>query len=344
VLTLPLYVESEPVGALLIERPPERPFTPEEVGKVESLSALVIAALEEKRKNDRPFYKKAKDEVKEFYDRLRKPGSINLKVAVAVGLALLLIVCFGRGTYRLSANAVLEASEQRVLAAPFDGYVRVAPLRAGDHVRKGQLIAALDDSDLALERAKWMSQLSRAEGQYQDAAAQDDRAQTSIAAAQREEARAQLDLSDALIERAKITAPFDGLLVSGDLSQRLGGAVTKGEQLYMVAPNAGYRVDLHVKESRVALVAVGQRGTLHLSALPARSFHFTVQKITPKTVAENGATYFVVEGVLDPTDAPSLQPGMEGVGKIDIGPDWLIAIWSRDLREWLRLGLWKIAG
>lgn len=344
VLTLPLYVESEPVGALLIERPVERPFDDEEVGKVESLSALVIAALEEKRKNDRPLYKKAMEEVRDLYHRLRKPGSINLKVGMAVAAVVLLILCLGRGTYWLSADAVLEAREQRVLAAPFDGYVRIAPLRAGDHVRKGELIAALDDSDLALERAKWMSQLSRAEGQYQDAAAQDDRSQTSIAAAQREEARAQLDLADALIERARITAPFDGQLVSGDLSQRLGGAVSKGEQLFMVAPNTGYRVDLHVKESRVVSVAVGQRGVLHLSALPSRSFAFTVQKITPKTIAESGATYFVIEAVLDKAETASLEPGMQGVGKIEIGPDWLIAIWSRDVREWLRLTLWKIAG
>jgi multidrug resistance efflux pump len=344
VLTLPLYVDGEPVGALMAERPLERPFTDDEAEKVESLSALVVAALEEKRQNDRPLYKKAVEEGRDLLQRYRKPGNLQLKAATGAAAVLLLFLCLGRGTYWLSADAVLEAREQRVLSAPFDGYVRTAPLRAGDHVRRGEMIAALDDSDLALERAKWMSQYSRAEGLYQDAAAQDDRVQTNVAAAQREEARAQLDLADALIARARIAAPFDGVVVSGDLSQRIGGSVTKGEQLFAVAPNAGYRADLLIKESRIATVKVGQRGVLHLSALPSRSFDFTVQKITPKTVAENGTTYFVVEGVLDNADMGSVQPGMQGVGKVEIGGDWLIAIWSRDIREWLRLHLWKLAG
>lgn len=53
-MTLPLYIDGEPVGALMAERPLSRPFAEGELQTVESLSALAIAALEEKRQNDRP--------------------------------------------------------------------------------------------------------------------------------------------------------------------------------------------------------------------------------------------------------------------------------------------------
>jgi hypothetical protein len=344
-MTVPLYVAGEPVGALTAERPLRQPFCESELRIVESLSQLAIAALEEKRRNDRPLPVKLWEEARRLKDTVLRPGRIEYRVGLGLGLAALLFLLLAHGTDNLSADAVLSPQQQRILAAPFDGYVRSAPARAGDHVRKGQELAALDDSDLKLERAKWLSQLSRYGGLFQDAAATADRVQTGVNSAQRDEAQAQLDLTDALIARAVLRSPFDGLVVSGDLSQRLGGAVTKGDVLFTVAPAGNYRVDLDVKESRIAALRVGQHGILHLSALPARAYRFTVRKITPKTVARNGATYFVIEALLDPGQSlAQLQPGMEGVGKVDVGRGWLLGLWTRDLTEWLRLKLWGLFG
>jgi RND family efflux transporter MFP subunit len=344
-MTLPLYIDGEPVGALTAERPPSQPFSESERRTVESLSALAIAALEEKRQNDRPLPAKLWAEGRRLAGVVLRPGRPEYRIGLGLGLLALLFLLLARGADNLSADAVLSPQQQRILAAPFDGYVRSAPARAGDHVRKGQVLAALDDSDLKLERAKWLSQLSRYGGLYQDAAATADRVQTGVNSAQRDEAQAQLDLTDALIARAVLRAPFDGLVVSGDLSQRIGGSVTKGEVLFTVAPAGNYRVDLDIKESRIAALRVGQHGLLHLSALPSRPYRFTVRKITPKTVAQNGATYFVIEAVLDPGQSlAQLQPGMEGIGKVDVGTGWLLGIWTRDLTEWVRLKLWGLFG
>lgn len=345
VMTVPLYIGGEPVGALTAERAAGRPFDDDELRMVESLSALAVTALEEKRRNDRPLPAKIWDAVHDGVSKVMQPGRMEYRLALALVVLMLGALAFARGTDNLSADATLAPRLSRILASPFDGYVKTAPLRAGDHVRKDQVIATLDDSDLQLERAKWLSQLSRYGGLTQDAAASLDRVQTTVNSAERDEAQAQLDLTDALIARAALRAPFDGLVVSGDLSQRIGGTVTKGEVLYTVAPTGNYRVDLQIKESRIASTKVGQRGVLHLSALPARTFNFTVTKITPKTVAQNGATYFMIEGALDAgQDLSSLQPGMEGVGKVDVGRGWLVGIWTRDLAEWLRLKLWGLFG
>jgi hypothetical protein len=345
VMTVPLYIDGEPVGALLAERPLAQPFTVTELHTVESLSALAIAALEEKRRNDRPLPVKLWEEGRHLAATALRPGRIEYRIGLGLAVLVLLLLIFVPGTDNLSADATLSPQLERILAAPFDGYVRSAPARAGDHVRRGQELAALDDSDLKLERARWLSQLGRYGGLYQDAAATSDRVQTSVNSAQRDEAQAQLDLTDALLARSVLRSPFDGLVVSGDLSQRLGGSVAKGEVLFTVAPSGNYRVDLNVKESRIAALRVGQTGVLHLSALPQTSYRFTVQKITPRTVAQNGASYFVVEAVLDPGQSlAQLQPGMEGVGKVDVGQGRLLGIWTRDLAEWLRLRLWGIFG
>lgn len=345
VMTLPLYIAGEPVGALTVERPPGRPFSGPERRAVESQAALAIAVLEEKRQNDRPLPVKAWAELHRWAGLVLRPGRLEYRIGLVLAVLLVAVLAFARGTDDLSADATLSPQQLRTLAAPFDGYVKTAPARAGDHVVKGQVLATLDDSDLELERAKWLSQLSRFGGLYQDAAATEDRVQTNVNSAARDEAQAQLDLTNALIARSVLRAPFDGLVVSGDLSQRLGGSVSKGEVLFTVAPAGNYRVDLNVKESRIAALKVGQNGVLHLSALPTQDYAFTVRKITPKTVAENGATYFVIEALLDPRQPlDHLQPGMEGVGKIDVGRGWLMGIWTRDLAEWLRLKLWGLFG
>ena len=63
------------------------------------------------------------------------------------------------------------------------------------------------------------------------------------------------------------------------------------------------------------------------------------KKITPVSTAREGRNYFRVEATLERTPA-NLRPGMEGVGKIEIGRRRLIWIWTRQAVNWVRLQIW----
>ncbi|GAM76394.1 membrane fusion protein [Vibrio ishigakensis] len=144
-----------------------------------------------------------------------------------------------------------------------------------------------------------------------------DRAKLNILNAQEKQVAAQLSLVESQIERGKLISPYDGLIVSGDLSQRLGSAVTKGDVLLEVAPLNSYRIKLQVQESRISDLSLGQTGTLYLSALPETGFEFEVTKITPVTEARDGSSYFIVEGEFSTSDSESqlfdqLQPVWKG--------------------------------
>ncbi len=39
-------------------------------------------------------------------------------------------------------------------------------------------------------------------------------------------------------------------------------------------------------------------------------------------------------------EAPPLSPGMQGVGKVEVGRSNLLTIWTRSSIDWLRLKLW----
>ena len=132
---------------------------------------------------------------------------------------------------------------------------------------------------------------------------------------------------------------FDGVVVSGDLTQSLNAPVERGQVLFEVAPLADYRVVVQVDERDIAAVEEQQRGQLLLSAWPSDVLEFTVMKIVPVSVARDGRNYFSVEGTLDRVPE-RLRPGMEGVGKIAVGQRRLARIWTRQGVDWFRLKLW----
>jgi hypothetical protein len=87
-------------------------------------------------------------------------------------------------------------------------------------------------------------------------------------------------------------APFDGVVVAGDLSQSIGAPVEQGKVLFEVAPLAGYRVVLHVDDRDIGYLAHGQRGELVLSSLPERKLPLVVSAITSVAAQVDGATSF----------------------------------------------------
>jgi len=272
--------------------------------------------------------------------RLLGPGYLGRKLFALGALAATLFFVFAQGEYRISADGVLEGSRRRVIVAPFDGYVALSELRAGDTVQAGDVLAQLDDRDLRLEELKWKSRDAQFRRQYDEARAAGERAQVRILSAQIEEADAELALIEERIERTRLVAPFDALVVAGDLTQSLGAAVARGDVLFELAPLDRYRVLLEVDEQQIGDVQLGQTGSVLLAAIPNEPLDFEVTKLTPIASAEEGANTFLVEGVLGEVSG-RLRPGMEGVGKIDVGRRNLFWIWTRGLQAWLRLQVWS---
>ena len=265
-------------------------------------------------------------------------GGFKLAVLVLVAVGAFLMVATGE--YRISADTRVEGIVQRAVTAPFQGYVRRAEHRAGDTVKEGELLARLDDRDLRLERVRLAAQVDQLSKQYREAMANRDRTQVAIIDSQKDQASAQLRLVEEQLARTDIVAPFDGVIVSGDLTQSLGAPLERGEVLFEVAPLDSYRVVLLVDEKDIADVNIGQTGELVLSAMPGSRFPFEVEKITPVNMAKEGRNLFRVEAKLNADAAQRLRPGMEGVGKINVAERLLIWVWTRQMIQWGKLKLW----
>lgn len=337
--SIPLVAGQKLLGALTLERPAERPFNAATVDLCRQLAVMLGPALELKRSADRSLPARAGEALWRIPVRLFGPGHPGLKLGALLLAGGLGFLALAQGTYRITADAALEGRIQRSVVAPVDGFIANAGIRAGDTVRQGQVLGELDDRDLRLEQRKWSGEKAQYTREYRNALAEHDRAQAAILGARIEQAEARLALVGEQLARMQILAPFDGVVVSGDLSQSLGAPVERGEVLFTVAPLDDYRLILQVDERDIAAVVPGQSGSLRLSGLPDTSLPIRIEHITPVSESGTGGNTFRVEARLH--EAPAhLRPGMQGVGKIDIDERKLLWIWTHSLVDWLRLWTW----
>jgi RND family efflux transporter MFP subunit len=340
ICSVPLSGQHESVGVITFERAAGQPFDEETVQVFESICALVGPILEVNRRDDRWLARKAIDAIQAQLGALIGPRHVALKLTVLGIVIVLSFSCLATGTYRVSARTVIEPATKQAVVAAFNGYVTEAPLKAGDLVKKNDILARLEDRELKLERSKWQSQQEQSERQYYEALGNRNAPQVQISTAQIAQAKAEVALLDDQISRTEVTAPIDGMIVTGDLSQSLGAPIERGQVMFELAPLESYRIVMQVDERQIGEVDVGQHGRLVLTGFAGNPIDFSVGRITPVSTANEGRNFFRVEATLE--NVPErLRPGMEGVGKIEIGRRRLIWIWSHEVIDWIRLKTWN---
>ena len=271
--------------------------------------------------------------------KLRGPGHLAWKAGAAGIAAVLLVLLVWPVPDRITANMVIEGRIRQVVTAPFEGFIGQVLVRPGEHVARGQLLARLDDRDLKLEQARYRSERDQAAGKLRQAMADREASAMALALAEVQQAEARLSLVETQLARTDLVAPLDGLVVTGDWVQQIGGPVETGKEMFEIAADDGYRVVLHVPDRHIARVHAGQTGALRLTGQPQTTHDFRVRNVTATASVQEGVNGFRVEAEwLGPT--PQLSPGMQGVGKVEVGEANLLTVWTRSSIDWLRLKFW----
>jgi len=340
VLSVPLVHDSRINGVITVKLGADRTLTDREREFCRLVGTVIGPLVEFKRRDDRWIGAKVAEVVHHGIQRLVGPGHLGVKLGTVAAATAAAVLLFAQADYRVTAAATLEGSVQRVVSAPIQGYIAQAGARAGDHVGEGEVLARLDDRALKVERTRWVSEREQRLKEYQRALAENDRTRIQVLRAEIEQSQARIDLIEEQLARTEIRSPFDGIVVRGDLSQMLGAPVQRGDLLFEVAPLDDYRILLKVDERDIGDIAVGQDGTLILSSLPSLSLAFHISKLTPISTAEEGHNVFRVEAQLVDKN-PAIRPGMQGYGKVSIGPRKLIYIATTRTSQWLRMAWWR---
>ena len=342
ILTIPLSNKKKEIGSLLLIRHRSQPFTNQEITILQHATDLVGPALSLKLQNEHSIRKVISLKVKKKVAPLFGNDNLTLQISAIAALTALIILSILQVDYTIHAKSSLEGATQQVIVSPQNGFIKSAQVRAGDTVKSGQLLVTLNERDLKLESKKLLSQHNKISKEYQEALAQRERAKVSILSAQLAQTDAQLSLLNEKINRAKLKAPFDGVVISGDLSQSIGAPVEKGEQLFEIASLGDYRVSLSVDDHDVSRIKIGQVGSLRLVGLPYDPLPITITRIIPVASAENGGNHFRVEAAISNTGENTLRPGMQGIAKVEISRESLLWVWSHTVIERLRLWFWSV--
>ncbi len=338
--TIPIVHRDAIIGAVTLERSAEQPLSAGTLQRCEHVVNLAGPLLALQAEGGLSALARVRRAAVHQWHRLREPGGWPLKLALAGGVALLLFVSLVPLPYSVSAQTRLEGSVQRALVAASDGFIQQIAARPGDAVKQGQVLAELAQQDLELERSKRGSELAQHVNAYGAAFARADRALLMVSQAKMEEARAQLELVEKQIERTQVRAPFDGVVISGDLTQQLGAPVQRGAVLMVVAPADGYRLIVEVDERDINDVRAGAAGRVALAAMPGATHAFHIERVTPLAATRDGRHFFEVEGKLDASDAV-LRPGLQGVARIDARARPFASMLFGRMADWLRLRLWS---
>lgn len=332
--SVPLVADGRIVGVATLVRAAQ-PFSAREIRFVEDAGLLCAPVLDLQRRLAQPWHARLRERAADLRGaRKAKPLAF---AAVAVAAALLAVPV----PWRVSAPAKLEGSVQRAVVAATDGFLQQSNVRPGDRVREGQVLAELASQDLELERRRRESELQQHEASLRAAQARYDRTMMVASQAKAAEASAMLALAEAQLQRARVVAPFDGIVIKGDLTQTLGAPVQRGEVLMVLAPDEGYRLILEVDETDIRALRPGQRGDLVLSAQPGTVLPFTVRRIVPVAATAEGRNFFEVEAQLD-TRPPALRPGLSGVAKVEAGTRTVASLLTYRSWNWLRVAWWRL--
>ena len=365
VLSLPLRHKDEIVGVVTLEFLPNQQVGPQVANALTIAVDLLAPQLWDRYHNDRWLITKAGISTRETAKMVIGPKHMLAKVVVFLVLVALLVVCNiphqlypkswpgaayldFRPVYRVSAPFQFVSTERRTLPAPFDGeleslaVINGKPVKPGTVVKKGDVLAKMETTELLLQKNRYLSDADTSMAKYRavtgDADPTND-ADGEVALAEARSAEAMADLFEKQIRDAHITAPFDGVVLAGDLEAKQGGKFKVGEVLFEIGlPNA-LRAEVNVNERDVQEIGIGRRGELATRSLPREKFGFTVTRIVPMGDVKDGANTFRVYGDVDTTD-PNWRPHMLGEARIDVGKRSWGWIWTHRLVDWVRLQLW----
>lgn len=224
------------------------------------------------------------------------------------------------------AEAVVEAVRQSTLSAQVSGRITQLSVKAGDRVRKGQLLVRIDAQAAAQQVTASQAQVEEARAQLDVARKTLERQrqlfrQQYISQAALDQAEAQFTVTEAGVRGAiaqagaattqtgfyALAAPFDGVVA--EVSSELGDMAMPGKSLLTVFDPAAMRAVATLPQSRLASLVDKAEVRVELPALAEPQRHQVASSVSVLPVAD--ATTHTVQVRLGlPNGLAGLVPGM----------------------------------
>lgn len=340
VASIPLVHEDQVVAVASFRADTRDQFAAELIAEWSAMLAPIAPVLLVLARAERGIPRHIADRAREGWRAVRTAPRFKRAMYLALAPAVLWLL-FGRTTYVVTVPCEIVAAEERRIAAPFEGTLARSLVLPGEHVRAGQLLAEFDTRELAMKRSKAAAQLRTAELQLTNALQEQDTVAAGMTGAQAEMYRAEVELLDYQLARAKVVAPAAGVILEGDLRRRIGEVVPLGEPLFTIAEGNRRAVELHAPEHAAVLLQAGQRGVFTTLAQPDEQGQLKLLNVEPLAQVVDAQNVFRADAEIEA--APDwLRVGMSGVARVETErrPVWW-AFLHRAI-DAMRLQWWKL--
>lgn len=221
-------------------------------------------------------------------------------------------------------SGVAKASNAIDLSFRSSGVITKVNHWKGAKVKKGDIVARLDNVEANLSYQQSVSALNTAKSAMNTAKSNLDRvkslyekgsnslsdyeqAKNSYQSAldQHESAKRSKSIQATQLSYGVIRAPKDGVIAStdGDVNER----VSAGHVFAVLNAGDGMKIEVGLPEAIVNKAQVGMETTLKFSAIEGKELDGTIIEVSP-SIDENSSTYITAIGITNPI--PEIKPGM----------------------------------
>ena len=258
-----------------------------------------------------------------------------------IGVAVVLLLIFLPIPMRLAGDATVAPQNTAQIQPEVDGVVRSIAVHEGDSVKKGAVLADLDDweyrSALAAAQAKYngaLAEMNRALSANDGTEAGVQRLQADFWASELARARERL-------EKTQLRSPIDGVVTTPHVDSMVGRRLAKGDTFAEVVNTSSAMVDVAIDQDEVNFLKPGEDSAVKLESFPTRTFNGKVVIVSPKSESTGDDRVFFAR-VSVPNHDGRIRSGMQGRGKVWAGwrPAGYVMLRRPLMWSWSKLWSW----
>ena len=249
--------------------------------------------------------------------------------------------------FAISAAGEITPAEQVSVRPEVSGRIETLPVDIGDKLKKGELLFALDDTDLQTEKAQRMIEIEGAKLQvtgsrlamekvelsfnrnkdlfesklvskevFENNANELEVARNAYEISKNNLSRSQaaLQIVEDKLVKTKIIAPFDCTILTRPVSvgQAVSGAsgVNSGTEVLAIADLSELIINAHINQADVTRMTVNQKVEIEVEAVAGLKLQGRLDRIAPQATIKNGIKGFSTRIIVKNDEKSGLRPGM----------------------------------
>jgi membrane fusion protein, multidrug efflux system len=234
----------------------------------------------------------------------------------------------GAITRTVTLPGEVKAYQEAILYAKVAGYLKTITVDKGDRVKAGDLIADIEVPERLADLAKYKAEADVAELDYKRLRESQKKAPDLVvpqtvdnAKGRLEIAKANVEQTETLLNYARITAPFSGIITKrmvdpgAFIPAATSGSAAQNAAIVTLTDFNRVRIQVAVPELEASFITTGQPIKVTVEGLPGRSFDGTVTRFS---YALDEASKTMLAEIELPNPKLELRPGMYATVKIGI--------------------------